>query len=173
MNTMSTTALDWIVLKISQRCNLNCKYCYVYNRGDSSWKYRPSVISKDVVLALARRVFEHCTKYALESFVIELHGGEPLLIGKAGMQSLIDIFRVNCGGVKLRFLLQTNGLLLDEEWLELFNRNEIAFGISLDGPPEIADKNRVFRNGKGSTQQLLSNIQRLRHSSPLFDRLFG
>ncbi len=25
--------LDWVILKIAQRCNLDCTYCYVYNRG--------------------------------------------------------------------------------------------------------------------------------------------
>jgi molybdenum cofactor biosynthesis enzyme MoaA len=42
-------ALDWIVLKVTQRCNLNCDYCYVYNRGDDSWRGRPAFISDAVV----------------------------------------------------------------------------------------------------------------------------
>ena len=48
--------LDWIVLKIAQRCNLNCTYCYVYNRGDDSWRGRPPIISVDVIEAVGRRV---------------------------------------------------------------------------------------------------------------------
>ena len=29
------------VLKVVSRCNLNCSYCYVYNKGDSTWRTRP------------------------------------------------------------------------------------------------------------------------------------
>lgn len=163
--------LNWVILKIVQRCNLNCSYCYVYNRGDDSWKYRAPIISDVVVAALARRIVEHCEKYSLPIFTIELHGGEPLLIGHSRLQVLIDSFRQLCDPIEIRFFLQTNGLLLDQEWLELFDRNNIGFGISCDGPPEIADKKRVFVNGKGSTQQLLDKIAELRRSGPLFDNL--
>src|SRR5207253_2429133 len=63
---------------------------------------------------------------------------------------------------------------LDQEWLALFARNEISFGISLDGPPELADDRRVFRrDGSGSTSALLRNVAELRKSGSLFDELFG
>ena len=81
----SNSALSWVVLKVAQRCNLNCTYCYVYNRGDESWRSRPTFISTDVAVALAGRINEQCEKFALESFTVELHGGEPLLLGKERM----------------------------------------------------------------------------------------
>jgi uncharacterized protein len=165
--------LDWVVFKIAQHCNLNCTYCYVYNRGDDSWMDRPRIVSDNVVEMLGRRIAEQCTKFSLERFVIEFHGGEPLLVGKRRMQHIIDLLRTNAPAVELRLILQTNGTLLDEEWLELFHRNHVNFGISLDGPPEIADRHRVFRNGKGSTRRLLENVRRLRRSGPMFDQLLG
>ncbi len=174
MTQTSQPALDWIVLKIAQRCNLNCTYCYVYNRGDDSWKLRPPIILDEVVNALGRRIAEQCAKYSLERFVIEFHGGEPLLVGKKHMQRLIDALRALCPpSVELRMILQTNGILLDDEWLDLFERNHVSFGISLDGPPELADQHRVFLNGEGSTRRLLENIERLRRSGPRFDQLLG
>ncbi|WP_133678315.1 radical SAM protein [Paludibacterium purpuratum] len=166
-------ALDWIVLKVAQRCNLNCTYCYVYNRGDDSWKSRPALISDVVVAKLAERIVAHCAQYGLDAFVVELHGGEPLLLGKKRMQRLIDMLRQRCAPVRLRLILQTNGLLLDPEWLELFDRNGISFGISLDGPPEVADRFRIMRNGQGSTQKLLDKIRALRAAGPDFNRLMG
>jgi uncharacterized protein len=165
--------VDQVVLKIVQRCNLNCTYCYVYNRGDESWRQRPPVISDRVLRALAYRIAEHCDRYDIETFTVELHGGEPLLAGKRRMQSIIDLLRTHCGSGRLRFILQTNGILLDEDWIELFARNGITFGISLDGPPEIADRHRVKHDGSGSTQQLLDTIGRLRTKSSLFKEQFG
>jgi uncharacterized protein len=163
--------LDWVILKIAQRCNLNCTYCYVYNRGDSSWKSRPAFVSEKVIKALAARVVEHCDAYHLDRFIIELHGGEPLLLGRRRMQDLIDALRRDCSGIHLDFFLQTNGLLLDQDWLKFFADNGMRFGISCDGPEEFADKRRIHKDGQGSTQQLLEIIRTLRDGSSLFDEL--
>ena len=167
------TVLDWVVLKVVQRCNLNCDYCYVYNRGDDSWKSRAPVVSQLVIETLADRIREHCATHDLKRFVVELHGGEPLLLGKARMQRLIDTLRARAKPVDLRFLLQTNGLLLDSEWLALFDKNDVSFGMSLDGPPEVNDRHRVFANGSASTRRLLEVVRGLRAEGPLFDRLLG
>jgi len=170
---VSQAPLDWVVFKIAQRCNLNCSYCYVYNRGDDSWKSRPPIVSDDVVEMLGRRVAEQCARFSLPRFVIEFHGGEPLLVGKPRMQRIIDLLRAGSPRVELRMILQTNGLLLDEEWVELFDHNHVSFGISLDGPPEVGDRYRVFPNGQGSTGRLLEIVNRLRRSGPLFDQTLG
>ncbi|MFF0738832.1 radical SAM protein [Streptomyces sp. NPDC004111] len=166
--------LDWIVLKVAQRCNLDCDYCYVYNRGDTSWLTRPTYISQTVVHGLAERIAEQCTRHGLTTFVLELHGGEPLLLGRRRMQSLIDVVRETCAPVQVQVMLQTNGLLLDTEWLEFFARNSVGFGLSLDGPPELADRHRVLRgSGAGTTQRLLDIVSSLRAQGPLFDELLG
>ena len=166
--------VNQVILKVVQRCNLDCTYCYVYNRGDDSWKSRAPVISERVLLQLATRINEHCRRHSLASFTSELHGGEPLLLGKKRMQALVDTLRGKVDATHLRFTMQTNGLLLDPEWVALLARNEISFGISLDGPPEFADTRRIMRKGRGgSTQALLDNIRRLRADSPMFERYFG
>lgn len=165
--------LGQVILKVAQRCNLDCTYCYVYSRGDDSWMSRPPVISDAVLEQLADRIAQHCEQYGLGGFTVELHGGEPLLIGKRKMQRVVDILRGRCP-YHIRFEMQTNGLLLDREWLELFDRNEISFGISLDGPPEYADQFRIMRSdGSGSTQALLDIVRDLRADGPLFDERFG
>lgn len=167
-------ALGQIILKVAQLCNLDCTYCYVYNRGDESWKTRPRVIQDSVVAKLGERIAEHCSTYSLDSFTVELHGGEPLLLGKKRMQSLVSSLRSAAPDVHLHFTLQTNGLLLDREWVQLFAANEISFGISLDGPPEIADKYRILRKSrKGSTQAVIDNIAARRSESDEFDAWFG
>jgi uncharacterized protein len=163
------TGLDWIILKIAQRCNLNCTYCYVFNRGDVSWKSRPPTISNEVLDKLSLRIATHCDQYGIGKFVVELHGGEPLLVGKSRMQEILD--RLRARNSNLTFIMQTNGLLLDEEWLRLFDANGIRFGLSLDGPAAIADTQRIRHDGSGSTVELLEIINRLRSSGDMFDRL--
>jgi uncharacterized protein len=166
--------VNQVILKVVQTCNLNCTYCYVFNRGDESWKTRLPVISQPVTEKLADRINEHSRRHKLNSFTVEIHGGEPLLLGKRRMRSLIDTLRSKVDSANLHFTMQTNGLLLDNEWLELFANNKVSFGISLDGPPEYADKYRVMRHdGSGSTQRLLDNVLELRRQGSTFDELFG
>jgi uncharacterized protein len=160
---MVSPPLSWVVFKIYQLCNLNCSYCYVYNRGDMSWKSRPVVVSDEIVEYLGVRVKQHCERYDLRKFVIEFHGGEPLLVGKPGFRRIIHILQKNCQGIDLDLNVQTNGVLLDKEWIELFNENSIGVGISIDGPAYIADSARKFRNGRGSTDRILKNINELRN----------
>src|SRR4051794_41116869 len=90
---------DWVVLKVAQRCNINCSYCYVYNRGDETWRERPTFISRRVLTALARRIVETYGRGGARRFVIELHGGEPLLLGKQRMIALIEQLREECVGI--------------------------------------------------------------------------
>ncbi|XHO07922.1 hypothetical protein ACEQUB_p01169 (plasmid) [Ralstonia syzygii] len=170
----SGAVVNQAILKVVQRCNLDCTYCYVYNRGDDSWKTRLPVISDRVIDKFAERINEHCARFALQSFTIEIHGGEPLLLGKRRMREMVDRLRSQVDATHLRFTMQTNGLLLDSEWIDLLARLEVFFGISLDGPPEYADRYRIMRKGRGgSTQKLLDVIRGLRQDGPLFDQLLG
>ena len=36
--------LNTVILKVAAPCNLNCSYCYEYNRGDESWRLKPKQI---------------------------------------------------------------------------------------------------------------------------------
>lgn len=165
--------INQVVLKVTQRCNLACEYCYMYNRGDDSWRSRPAFISDVVAQRLADRIREQGERHHDRSFTVEIHGGEPLLLGRSRMQRLIDVVRAGARPVEVVFTLQTNGMLLDHAWLELFAANRISFGLSLDGPPEVADRYRVRRSGAGSTEHLLGLVRRLRAESDLFDQVCG
>ena len=170
----ATAVVNQVILKVVQRCNLDCTYCYVYNRGDDSWKTRLPVVSDQVIHQLAERINQHCRRHTLLSFTIEIHGGEPLLLGKRRMRAIVDSLRSRVDATHLRFTMQTNGLMLDSEWIDLLSHLEVSFGISLDGPPEFADRHRIMRKDRtGSTQNLLDIIRGLRHEGPIFDQLFG
>src|SRR5271156_3267688 len=144
--------LNLVIFKIVQRCNLDCSYCYVYNRGDDSWRTRPPVVSDAVVNKLAARIDEHCARYTRKSFTVELHGGEPLLIGKRRMRRLLSLLWNGCTIVTPRIILQTNGTLLDEEWISIFSEYDISFGISLDAPvPAGSPAKRVWRHSRSDS----------------------
>jgi uncharacterized protein len=69
------------ILKVASRCNLNCSYCYVYNRGDNSWRQRPKVMPDEIYRATVERIRRHCELSGQQTVQIAFHGGEPCLAG--------------------------------------------------------------------------------------------
>jgi len=152
---------NYIILKIAQRCNLNCGYCYVYNQGDDSWKFRDKFISIGIIKKIANKVSSHIKKNQLKEFSIELHGGEPLLIGKNRFFEIVSILRERVEVKKLNIFLQSNGILLDYEWLKIFNSLDVTFSLSIDGPSTINDKYRKAHNSQPYSKNLFENLRKL------------
>jgi len=115
---VSPVRLTSFLVKIASRCNLACDYCYVYEHADQTWRGQPTIMSDPIVAALARRVAEYAGQECLRAICIVFHGGEPLL---AGASRLVDAARRIRDAVPpqttIRFSLQTNGTLLDEDAL--------------------------------------------------------
>lgn len=140
-----------LIVKVAERCNLNCSYCYMYTAGDQSWRDRPAFLSSELQTKLLQRCAEFLDSDPYRRVTIEFHGGEPLLLGKKAFGELLDRIREELDGDRVFLCLQTNGVLLDEEWCTLFEDNEVAWSISCDGPPPIHDRYRLFHSGKQSS----------------------
>lgn len=78
---------------------------------------------------------------------INLFGGEPLLNKK-----ILKLFseRFSLQRDKFRLSFTTNGTLLDEKFLLYCQKNKLSFALSVDGLKETHNKNRIFKNGRGS-----------------------
>ncbi|MFC4071855.1 FxsB family cyclophane-forming radical SAM/SPASM peptide maturase [Actinoplanes subglobosus] len=140
-----------VVLKVHQRCNLACDYCYVYTLADQSWRDRPRVMSPSIWRAAAARMGEHATTHRLPSMRLILHGGEPLLVGPDQLDLLIGDFRAAMpAGCRLDVQVQTNGVLLDRPMLDRLGAAGVAVGVSLDGPQADNDRHRRLPSGAGS-----------------------
>ena len=157
---------DTLVIKVASRCNLNCSYCYMYNLGDKTYKSQPKQMSTRVVDDILMRTLENCTKHGVDHFSFVLHGGEPLLADKEFFIYFVTrASEVLPKTIQYRFMMQTNGILLDEEWCKLLGQLDIRIGISLDGMKEDNDKFRVDHAGRGSYDQIVSAFK-LAQNSP-------
>lgn len=144
-------AMSQVLLKIHSRCNLSCTYCYVYTSPDDSWRTKPRRMSLDNVKLVAQRMREHASRHAMRGFTVILHGGEPLLAGVDFIDTLAGELRAGVPPeVRLNLFVQTNGLLLDEDFLRIFERHSIKVGVSLDGGIAANDRHRLFPDGRGS-----------------------
>jgi uncharacterized protein len=153
--------IDTFVVKVASRCNLNCTYCYMYNKGDDSYKTQPKVMSKATIDNLLQKVVTHCTAHEVTSFSMILHGGEPLLAGVDRIRYFIEKARELTKDIELDivFSMQTNAILITKEWCDFFNEYDISIGISIDGEKEINDKFRVDHKGRGSYDNIVKGIR--------------
>jgi uncharacterized protein len=166
------TAVREFVLKVHQRCNLACDYCYVYELADQSWRDRPAVMSPVIWQAAARRIGEHARRHGLEQVRVTLHGGEPLLAGSNRLLRLIaDVRGAVPDGCDVTVGMQTNAVTLDREKLELLAAEQVRIGVSVDGMPEHHDRHRRFRNGAGSYEAVDRALTLL--SGPRFRESFA
>jgi uncharacterized protein len=152
--------LSSFILKVASRCNLDCTYCYEYNKGDESWRQQPHFTSLQTVEVIGNRVRDHALGHALDSVAFSFHGGEPLLAGAGFFREAVGIIRDRLGSaIRCTFGVQTNGTLITEEIIDIFNEEEIYIGLSLDGPRAVNDRYRIRSDGRGSFDDVLRGVQ--------------
>ena len=166
-----------VILKITERCNLNCDYCYFFNAGDDSYQQHAAFIADDTVALVVRRLREFSEAYQLERIAVHLHGGEPLLMPKARFDRVCQEISSNLVDVlDLSLTVQTNGMLIDREWIEIFNRHDVQVGISLDGAKAHNDAHRLDHRSRSSyhaTVQGLALCQEHLHQPPTVLAVIG
>lgn len=154
------TALDTVLLKVASRCNINCTYCYVYNMGDDNWvrqaKFMTAETQDAVCGALAELQASQTT-----GFSVVLHGGEPLLLGAARLRQLFAQLRAALP-TSYPISLQTNGILISREILDVCARYQVSIAVSLDGPASVHDKSRLTHGGAGTFAQVMAGYDCLR-----------
>ena len=136
------TAVSDIVLLLSDKCNLNCTYCY--SNAESGGKDMPPDIAEKTIKYVA-----DCVKSRNEfDFSILFHGaGEPTLNWKTLTYS-VDFAKKYAleNNLKAHLSLATNGILTPKQ-LTYISKNIDNVTISLDGPQNINDIQRLDKTG--------------------------
>ena len=142
--------ISQLLVKVATRCNIDCSYCYWFR--DAAVYDKPKLMSTDVLQQLLRRIEEHVTRYALVDFPIVLHGGEPLLWGVENFSRFAEACKAISSrtGCEIPIAVTTNGVLIDDEWLNCFEAHDISVAISLDGPAHVHDIHRRTFQGTGT-----------------------
>lgn len=154
-------AIRTIVLKVASRCNLDCSYCYEFNRGDASWRDKPRFLSTDLARSLGHRIREFAQANSIARFNVNFHGGEPMLLGPARINDLAEVIRSAANPVLIDFGMQSNATLVNSEMLDVLSQHRIKVGASLDGDPE-ANRFRVDHRGEASWNAAAHGIRQLK-----------
>jgi uncharacterized protein len=151
------------VLKVHGRCDLACDHCYVFEHADQSWRRKARAMSTPVLQAAGRRIAEHARRWRLPTVRVVIHGGEPLLVGVDGLRRILEDLRTEIAPVSTLLLrMQTNGVLLTEDFCDLLVEFGVKVGVSLDGDRAANDRHRRFANGNGSYDQVVRALTLLR-----------
>jgi uncharacterized protein len=155
-------AFSFVLIKLASRCNIKCTYCYWFRDADVYKK--PAVLTRDSEDAFCARLEEHIREFKLEYFLVVFHGGEPLLFPKHRFDAFMKKLRAieERTGCFIARGITTNGILVDDAWVELFKTHDIAVTVSIDGPEEINDKYRIDFKGRGTLADTLKGIECLR-----------
>ncbi|CAL9602988.1 GTP 3',8-cyclase [Nocardiopsis dassonvillei] len=150
------------ILKIHSRCNLACDYCYMYEMADQGWRRQPRRMARPVVDRVAERIAEHARAHGRSRVDVILHGGEPLLAGVDHLRHVADALHKTCDpDVHVSLRLQTNGVLIDDAFLDLFEEKGIRVGVSIDGAEEDHDRHRRRADGRGTHAETRAGLERL------------
>ena len=148
-------------------CNINCEYCF-YNCkaeyfGKGGHRMNDEVLEKLVSSYVSLDIPTKCLAF---------QGGEPTLMGLDYYKKVIELEK-QYGQPHQTTInsLQTNGILLDDEWCKFLYENEFLVGISLDGPKQFHDKYRVDYNGEGTWDRVMASINRCKEHRVEFNIL--
>ena len=145
--------LSKLVLLVSHDCNMKCKYCFA-----QEYKGKPYMDIKTAKKAV--KTFLKLYPNKVKSILF--FGGEPLLrfdVIKETVQ-FVNAFCQSCQITTPRFGIVTNGTLLTPQIIDFFQKYKFIVTVSLDGPSEVNDFQRVFPSGKGTHDQVVYNIRK-------------
>jgi uncharacterized protein len=120
-------------------------------------------MSTEIVNSTIKFLHDACSSVGFEKIVICFHGGEPLMAGKKFVDQACTMFRNELNVPDLMLGIQTNGVLLDEEWARLFEKHDVKVGVSIDGPRDYHDEYRVDANGHGTYDRIVTGLKTLQN----------
>lgn len=139
----------------TDRCNLNCSYCYIPRSLRKNGKHMSSRRFPEA-LKILKTYFKSSLPKGQKPQIV-FHGAEPLL-NKGAVFEAIDKFNQD-----FRFGIQTNGTLLDSQDIEFLKSRRISIGLSLDGHvPRVADRLRRNWGNRGVSEKVIESIDMLR-----------
>lgn len=138
-------------------CNMACSYCFYLEKDKLFPENMAHRMSGDILEEIIRQVLEQGERAV--SFAWQ--GGEPTLMGLDFFKKAVELQMKYGRDQTVGNGLQTNGILIDEEWADFLREFQFLVGLSLDGPRHVHDRYRRLRSGDGSWEKVVSKAELL------------
>ena len=126
---------------LTHRCNHGCQYCHSSIVGMDR-------MDTDMSMEVAERAVDLAFQTTSRGLTIEFQGGEPTANWEVLRHVVEYATAKNVEARKvLSFALVTNLSLMDDEKLEYLLDRRVQICTSLDGPADLHNRIRIFKNG--------------------------
>jgi len=158
-----------LIKPASAVCNLDCSYCFYLDRDADPYKALPA---RRMTAETLERLVDTYLFYSYPNSVFAFQGGEPTLAGLPFFEKLVELQKqYGRDGQTVSNALQTNGILLDKNWCDLFRSYQWLLGVSLDGPEEMNDRYRFNKEGRGTWKRVMESVGLLQKNGVEFNIL--
>ena len=150
-------------------CNLDCDYCFYLSKEkllstDTQWR-----MSDEVLESFIRQYIEGQN---YKEVVFSWQGGEPTLLGLDFLYRVVELQKKYAPSwMRIENDLQTNGTLLDDDWCGFLAENDFLVGLSIDGPGQLHDHYRTYKDGRGTFDDVFRASKLLRKHKTRFTTL--
>ena len=151
---MNYYPVQCLTVQATPFCNLDCKYCYLPNRSVKG------VFDQTLIPVIFNNLQQ--SDLLSEELLWDWHAGEPLVCGLDFYETshaLIQKYKPDDCVVNIG--MQTNATLITKEIAAFFKKHNYRIGVSIDGPEDLHNYNRVTRNNKGSFKNVMRGINLL------------
>lgn len=138
-----------LLLNVTSDCNLRCKYCYLNDVEETCGHIEKQNMTWSTAKKAIDEFYSITKRGSSKKLHVRFHGGEPLIqykLIKQCMEYINDKFE----NVEIRYHMNTNGVLMNQEMAEFFAKQNMNIEVSIDAEKEVHDKLRPFASGKGS-----------------------
>lgn len=150
----------YVMLKpVGSLCNLACDYCYYLEKAKLYTENKNHVMSDEL---LERFVKEYIESQTMPQVMFTWHGGETLMRPLSFYRKAIELQKRYARGRQIDNSIQTNGILLTDEWCRFFKENNFLVGISIDGSKEFHDEYRRDKMNRPSFAKVMRGIELLK-----------
>lgn len=143
-----------IVKPIGAVCNLQCDYCFYLNKKQLYPNINNFKMDEEVLEVFIRDYI----KQDSNEIVFIWQGGEPTLLGVEFFKKVIELQNRYSGGKHIKNSIQTNGTLINGEWASFLKENKFLVGLSLDGPKDLHNAYRKYKNSEGSFKKVMEAL---------------
>lgn len=158
---LTPVPLSTMVLNVTNQCNLSCTYCYEYGEDkivQTENGKQPKMMTEET----ARESVDFLLRESGKDAHMTFFGGETLLNFRV-LKSTVAYATARAAdvGKTIDFSMTTNATLLSPEVIDFLTEHRFGVTISMDGPPDLQNKFRVFHNGAGSYDIIAPKIKAL------------
>ena len=153
---------------VGPMCNMDCEYCYYLEKSEL-FAGRKGFKMPEEILERFTEEYINCQTSPFVQFT--WHGGEALLRGIDFYRKAIRLQQQYGRGREISNCIQTNGLLINDEWCRFFKDNNFLVGISIDGPERLHDYYRKDCGGRGTFKRVMRGIELMQKHGVEFNTL--